>query len=348
MPIQTIAWDHGKVRIVDQTRLPLKLSYLSISDHLELCEAIKKLRVRGAPAIGVAAAFGVVLGVQRLSPRLDYDDFIRHCEQIISDLAKTRPTAVNLFWALDRMRKVIVHHANGAVEQLRSALLNEALAICEEDRSICRAIGMNGASLIEDGTTILTHCNAGALATVDYGTALGVIYAAVEQGKKIRVFADETRPLLQGARLTCWELMQAKIDVTLICDSAAAFAMQQGKIDCIFVGADRIAANGDTANKIGTYHLAVLAKYHLIPFYTVAPISTIDIHIECGSQIPIEERSAEEVTCGFGIQTAPAGVRVYNPAFDVTPHQLITAIVTEQGIVRPPFGDNLKIIKNNT
>lgn len=341
MPVQTIYWHNGRVKLIDQTKLPLELKYLEIDDYRQLCEAIRSLRVRGAPAIGIAGALGVVLGLQHLND-LSVSDFLQTGEKIIAELADTRPTAVNLFWALERMTKVLNSNTNSSIDQIKQLLLNEAFKILEEDKIICRKLGKHGASLIQNDFTILTHCNAGALATADFGTALGAIYAAIEQGKNVKVFADETRPLLQGARLTTWELMQAKIDVTLICDNTAAYVMQQGKIDCVIVGADRIVANGDAANKIGTYNLAVLAQYHQIPFYIVAPTSTIDLAIKSGKDIPIEERAAEEVTEGFGKRIAPLEVKVYSPAFDIIPNQLITAIVTEHGVIYPPYNKKLK------
>ena len=344
MPIETIKWHDGKVRLIDQTKLPLETTYIDISDYQTMCEAIRSLRVRGAPAIGVAAAFGVVIGVNQIDTH-DRPTFIEWSDTVISELAATRPTAVNLFWALERMKNIIHSSDNASISEIKERLHVEAQKILEDDRAICRKMGRHGAQLLRDGDTVLTHCNAGALATADFGTALGVIYAAQEQGKHIKVYADETRPLLQGARLTTWELMQAGIDVTLICDNMAAMVMQQGKIDCVIVGADRIAANGDAANKIGTYSVALSAHYHEIDFYVVAPTSTLDLNLEHGSQIPIEERAAEEVTEGFGKRTAPHGVQVFSPAFDVTPNSLITAIVTEHGIVRPPYLKNLKNLK---
>jgi len=347
MPVQTITWENNKVKIIDQTQLPLKLIYLEIEDYHDLCEAIQSLRVRGAPAIGIAGAYGVVLGLNEFESE-NKQEFFAQAEKIISDLASTRPTAINLFWALDRMKRILIRHREAPIVQIKQALLAQALQILEEDKIICRKMGNWGASLVEDNTTILTHCNAGGLATADYGTALGVLYAAKEQGKNISVYADETRPLLQGARLTTWELMQSQIDVTLICDNMAAFVMQQGRIDYIFVGADRIASNGDVANKIGTYNLAVLAQFHQIPFYVVAPMSTLDFALDSGKQIPIEERSEDEVTSGFGARTAPYGVKVYSPAFDITPNNLVTAIITEKGIAYPPFLENLKKFQNNT
>ncbi|MDZ7264607.1 MAG: S-methyl-5-thioribose-1-phosphate isomerase [candidate division KSB1 bacterium] len=339
MIIRTISWQDGKLVIIDQTRLPVEEIYVKISDYRDLAQAIQQLKIRGAPAIGIAAAFGVCLGANAIETD-DYHQFKQHVNQVIAVLAATRPTAVNLFWALNRMQRIIDNGSDRSPSELRLMLLNEAQQILAEDQQVCRRIGAHGATLLKPKTTVLTHCNAGALATGDYGTALGVIYAATEQGKKIRVFADETRPLLQGARLTAWELMKAGIEVTLICDNMAAWVMQQGWIDCVLVGADRIAANGDTANKIGTYNLAVLAKHHGVPFYVVAPTSTIDPSLESGRGIPIEQRAPAEVTDGFGRKTAPMGVTVYNPAFDVTPHQLITAVICEQGIVYPPFKFN--------
>ena len=348
MALKTIAWNNGTVRLIDQTKLPLELEYIETDDYEVLGEAIKQLKIRGAPAIGIAAAFGVVFGVQNLK-NMNRAEFRKQADNVMDYLAGTRPTAVNLFWALDRMRAILENSdADETIEHTIHRMLQEAQNILEEDRKICRELGRNGAALLKDNSSVLTHCNAGLLATADYGTALGVIYAAQEQGKNIRVYADETRPLLQGARLTTWELMQNKIDVTLICDNTAAYVMQQGKINCVMVGADRIAANGDVANKVGTYNVAVLAHYHKVPFYVVAPVSTLDISLEEGRHIPIEERAAEEVTEGFGKRTAPSGVKVYSPAFDITPHHLISAIVTEQGIAYAPYEDKLKKFKNNT
>ena len=341
MAIQTICWVNGHVKLIDQTKLPGKLVYIHCRDVKTLWQAIRRLSVRGAPALGVAAAFGVLLGIKSFAGN-DRKRFSKHVDQISDYIATSRPTAVNLFNALERMKQVIGDHPQASVAQLRNFLKKEALAIYEEDRRVCRRMGDFGARLIKNGASILTVCNAGALATVDYGTALGVMYTAKKQGKKFQVYACETRPLLQGARLTSWELLRAKIDTTLICDNMAATLMKQGRIDAVFTGADRIAANGDTANKIGTYMLAVLARHHKIPFYIVAPRSTFDLAIENGRQIPIEERSKEEVL-GFGGQlTAPRQVKVYNPAFDVTDNALITAIVTEKGIIRPPFRENIK------
>lgn len=315
---RTLEWigdERGHLRLIDQTRLPTELVYRDCRSAEDVWEAIRTLRVRGAPAIGIAAAYGVVLGLQSRPDAL---------ATVCDYLATSRPTAVNLFWALDRMRRC------GPGQ-----FLSEARAIEEEDRRMCRAIGRHGASLLADGSGVLTHCNAGGLATADYGTALAVIFTAHEQGKRLQVFADETRPLLQGARLTAWELLQRGVEVTLLCDSMAAQVMKEGRIQAVIVGADRIAANGDTANKIGTYGVAVLARAHGIPFHVAAPSSTFDLTLATGAGIPIEQRAAEEVTHGFGRQTAPAGVKVYNPAFDVTPASLIASIVTEKGVIAP-------------
>ncbi|MFQ5707017.1 MAG: S-methyl-5-thioribose-1-phosphate isomerase [bacterium] len=340
MPVTTIEWVNGKIRMIDQTRLPQELVYLDIEDVDVLAEAIRSLRVRGAPAIGIAGAFGVCLGVCNYSGE-DKAAFFAKLKATAEYLNATRPTAVNLSWAINRMLEVAEKNREKPIAEIQERLLDESKTIWEEDREICRRIGKHGAALIQDGFSILTHCNTGALATADYGTALGVVFAAHEAGKHVHVFADETRPLLQGARLNVWELMNEGIDVTLICDNTAAFVMQQNKIDCVIVGADRIARNGDTANKIGTYNVAVLAEKHKIPFYVAAPYSTIDFNIKDGAEIPIEERAAQEVTEGFGRRTAPAGAKVYSPAFDVTPNELITAIITEEGVMRPPYEQNL-------
>ena len=340
MPIPTIQWYDGKVKLIDQTLLPNEFKEIYCETVEEVWEAIKVLRVRGAPAIGIAAALGTVLGVWD-STCESYSEFGKQLEKVTDYLATSRPTAVNLFWALDRMKATAEASKNKDIPELKQILLAEAQKIIDEDRAMCRAIGKNGAELIDDGDTILTHCNAGGLATADYGTALAVMFTAHEQGKSIKVFADETRPLLQGARLTTWELMQAGIDVTLICDNMAAQVMKEGKIDCVIVGADRIAANGDAANKIGTYGVAILAKEHKIPFYVAAPTSTLDMSLATGDLIPIEQRGADEVTEKFGRRTAPEGVKVYSPAFDVTPARLVDAIITERGIVRAPYTGNL-------
>ena len=337
MPIPTIEWlggVEGCARLIDQTLLPTEFRQIECKSVEAMWEAIKVLRVRGAPAIGIAAAFGTVLGIQK-STAAAFEDFLRELSTATDYLATSRPTAVNLFWALERMKRVAEENRFMTIPLLKERLLDEALAILEEDKATCRAIGRHGAPLIPDGGGVLTHCNAGGLATADYGTALAVMFAAHERGKRFRVFADETRPLLQGARLTAWELMQAGIDVTLICDNMAAVVMRQGKVNLVVVGADRIAANGDTANKIGTYGVAILAREHGVPFYVAAPVSTFDLSLPSGEGIPIEERKPEEVTHGFGRQTAPNGVKVYNPAFDVTPARYIAGIVTERGVISP-------------
>lgn len=334
---RTIEWvgdSSGLVRLIDQTLLPLSLQYRDCRTVEEVWEAIRTLRVRGAPAIGIAAAMGVVVGLRGHAATTE--DLSRRLGEVCQYLRTSRPTAVNLFWALERMERCVSEQcATLPPGAALDRLLREAQAIEEEDRQMCRAIGAAGAALIEEGDGVLTHCNAGGLATADYGTALAVLFAAHEGGRTFEVFADETRPLLQGARLTAWELQQRGIPVTLICDNMAAQVMKEGRIQRVIVGADRIAANGDAANKIGTYGLALLARAHGIPFYVAAPSSTFDLSLPTGDRIPIEQRDAAEVTHGFGRQTAPEGVRVYNPAFDVTPHSLITALVTEKGLVQP-------------
>jgi methylthioribose-1-phosphate isomerase len=299
--------------------------------------------IRGAPAIGVAAAMGVAIGVMHADPA----DLDRQFETICGTLARTRPTAVNLFWAIDRMKGVYAGMRGQPIEVIRKRLADEARLVREEDIAICRAIGRNGAALVPDGRTVLTHCNAGALATAGYGTALGVIRAAVEAGKKVDVFADETRPFLQGARLTVWELQQDGIPTTLITDNMAGHFMKAGRIGCVVVGADRIAANGDVANKVGTYSVAVLAKENGVPFFVAAPVSTLDLTLESGDEIPIEQRAAAEVTHVFGQAVAPAGTAVENPAFDVTPSRYVTAIITEKGVARAPYGESLRELGKN-
>jgi len=336
--IETLRWvgdERGHLVLIDQTRLPVELVERDCRDVEAVWEAIKQLRVRGAPAIGIAAAYGVVLG-QLSVVNGDEATFFKRLEEVVSYLASSRPTAVNLFWALERMKKkgFSLRGVKPPVGIQRD-LLAEAKAIHEEDRAICHAIGKYGAGLLGERTGVLTHCNAGGLATAEYGTALAVLFTCQDQGKKLHVFVDETRPLLQGSRLTAWELTQRGIEATLICDNMAGQVMREGKVQAVIVGADRIAANGDTANKIGTYSVAVLANAHGIPFYIAAPSTTFDLSIESGEEIPIEERSREEITHGFGKQTAPDGVGVYNPAFDVTPAKLIKAIVTERGVIEP-------------
>jgi methylthioribose-1-phosphate isomerase len=345
--LKTLHWVggvDGYLRLIDQTRLPVELVEIECRDVESLWKAIRQLQIRGAPAIGIAAAYGVCLGVQ---PPLSADEkqFFDQLENTAAYLATSRPTAVNLFWALTRMKKVAEElRGKRAVSEIAAALLAEANAIWEEDRAMCRAIGQHGATLLSDGQSVLTHCNAGALVTVDYGTALAPIFAAHEAGKSLHVFVDETRPLLQGARLTAWELQQRGIDATLICDSMAAQVMREGRIQAVMVGADRITANGDTANKIGTYGVAVLAAAHNIPFYVVAPSSTFDLSLASGDKIPIEQRSAAEITHGFGRQTAPDGIKVYNPAFDVTPARYIQAIVCEHGIIQPVNSERVAVM----
>ena len=358
MSIRTIFWESDAVVMIDQKALPLEERYLTCKRYEDVITAIKDLTVRGAPAIGVAAAMGIALGTLQISTTSAENlktEFYRICDCF----SQTRPTARNLFWAIERMKRCFekalasdlsVHSPaqedQGAFshEKIRQILIAEAIRIGEEDIAINRRMGLNGRSLIKDGDHILTHCNAGALATAGYGTALGVIRAAREEGKNIHVFVDETRPVLQGARLTAWELMKEGIPATLITDNMAGFLMQQGKVNLVITGADRIAANGDTANKIGTYALAVLAKENHIPFYIAAPLSTIDLSIKTGDDIPIEERDSEEVTLFRGVRTAPMGIQVYNPAFDITPNRYITAIITEVRVVRPPFEEHLSFL----
>ncbi len=333
---KTIEWLDGKIRLLDQTRLPHEEVYLECEDYLIVADAIKTMKIRGAPAIGVAAAMGIALAAQSLEEK-NKEAFLSKLNNIFEQFAATRPTAVNLFWAIQRMKSKMKDNESSSIKEIKTALRKEALIMAKEDEEINRRMGALGASLIADGDKVLTHCNAGALATFNFGTALGVIRSAYSEGKQIHVYVDETRPLLQGARLTAWELMKENIPMTLITDNMAGFFMSRGKIDKVFVGADRIAANGDTANKIGTYSLAVLARENKIPFYIVAPTSTIDLSIRSGSDIPIEERPAEEVTSIFGVKVAPKDVNAANPAFDITPFSYITAIVTENGIGRPPF-----------
>ena len=324
----------GHLRLIDQTLLPTEVRFRDCHDLPTVWEAIKSLRVRGAPAIGIAAAYGVVIGVRH--PTDSRDSCIDLACEAVDYLATSRPTAVNLFWALERMktRALELRDCKDGVE-FKSELLAEARAIHDEDRQMCRAIGRYGAELLQDNWGLLTHCNAGGLATSEYGTALAVFYSAHDSGKRLRVFADETRPLLQGARLTAWELQQHGLNVTLICDSMAAKVMSEGRIQAVVVGADRIAANGDAANKIGTYGVAVLAAAHNIPFYVAAPSTTFDLSIASGDDIPIEERDPREITHAFGRETAPEGIKVYNPAFDVTPARLIRALITERGVIDP-------------
>lgn len=341
MAIPTIKWVNNSVRIIDQRKLPLKLKFINCKNVKELWYAIKVLAVRGAPALGAAAAFGVLLGIRHIKTT-DRKVFNKKFKALCAYIGSSRPTAVNLFNALDEMGKVLSDNPKASVEHLYKLLHQKAMKIFNDDRRVCRRMGVHGANLIKNGSRVLTICNAGALATVDFGTALGVMYSAKQKGKNFKVFACETRPLLQGARLTAWELMRHGIDTTLICDNMAATLMAQGKIDLVLTGSDRIALNGDAANKIGTYNMAVLAHYHKIPFYLVAPETTFDKKIKSGKQIPIEERGSEEITHFAGVRVAPQGVKTYNPSFDVTPHQLIKGIVTERGIIRAPFIKNIK------
>lgn len=340
--IRPVEWLGDRVRIIDQTRLPGEIKYLEFPDYHSMVEAIKTLRVRGAPAIGVAAAYGIALGALSIE-KMNKNEFLRELDIIMADFAASRPTAVNLFYAIERMKEAAKKYDD--VEQLKQALVDEAARFHSEEISATERLCRYGADLIDDGATILTHCNAGPLATAGYGTALGVIITAARQGKKISVFIDETRPLLQGARLTAWELLQEQIPATLITDSMAGYFLKKGDIRCVIVGADRIAANGDTANKIGTYSLAVLAGENRVPFYVAAPVSTVDLSIATGDSIPIEERAAEEVTSFAGVNIAPPGIHAANPAFDVTPHNYITAIITEKGIAYQQFHTTLQGLK---
>jgi len=339
--LRSVIWENNELIILDQTKLPQMTEFIKLKKAEDVWDAIFQLKVRGAPAIGIAAAYGLCVAMKEIEAE-DTEGFIAALKEKADYLAGSRPTAINLFWALGRMVKVADDSREKSVEELKRILLNEAQTIRDEDENMCRAIGENGLTLFRDGMTVLTHCNAGGLATAMFGTALAPVYLAKEKGWNISVFADETRPLLQGARLTAWELMQAGVDVTLICDNMAAVVMSKDLIDAVIVGCDRVAANGDTANKIGTYGLAVLAKAHNIPFYIAGPTSTIDMATPSGREIPIEERKAEEITCGMGRRTAPEGVKTFNPAFDVTPNELITAIITEKGVVRQPYAEGLK------
>ncbi|WP_428940696.1 S-methyl-5-thioribose-1-phosphate isomerase [Fontivita pretiosa] len=343
--LKTIEWTGNAVRLLDQTKLPTETRYVEITDERQMWDAIRRLVVRGAPAIGVAAAFGVYLGIRHA----DENSFDRRLDEICDYLASSRPTAVNLFWALDRIKRVVNAQATGSLASRKQRILDECLAMIEEDIRACRAIGEHGLALLRslrgaDASGpksqpwhILTHCNAGALATVQYGTALAPIYVGIEQGLRFHVFVDETRPLLQGSRITAYELKHNGVPVTVLCDNMAATLMSQRKLDAVIVGADRIAANGDTANKVGTLGLAIVARHFGVPFFVAAPTSTIDRSIDSGAQIPIEQRDPKEISHGFGRQTAPDGVDFFNPAFDVTPAGLIDAIITERGVLRPPY-----------
>lgn len=335
--MNTLEWTGHSLRLIDQTVLPLQERVIECKDYRDVAEAIKHMKVRGAPAIGVTAAYGIVLGAMNIKAR-DMSDFLSELEKIADEIKATRPTAVNLFWAVDRMMAVARRlPGNCDADDMREALLAEAQHMAQEDISANKSMGEFGQALLNDGDCVLTHCNAGALATAGYGTALGVIRSAVAHGKRISVYADETRPFLQGARLTAWELMQDGIDVTVIADNMAGYLMSCGKINKVIVGADRIAANGDVANKIGTYSVALLAYHHNIPFYVAAPTSTIDSTIPDGSYIPIEQRDPNEMKYVNGVQIMPADVKVINPAFDVTPHRYVSAIITEKGVLYPPY-----------
>lgn len=334
MPIKTIYFEDGVVKLIDQTKLPNELVYITCKTMEDIWHAIKTMQIRGAPAIGIAAGFGVAFGMRDFSGN-NYVEFRNKLEEVADYLFKVRPTAVNLVWALNRMKKAVDNNQRKDIGKIKELLIKEAVNILEEDKAICRKIGEAGEPSIKESCNVLTHCNAGGLATADYGTALGVLFYAQEKGKNFHVYADETRPVLQGARLTAWELMQAGISCTLICDNMAASLMRQKKVDLVIVGADRIARNGDTANKIGTYGLACLAHLHKIPFYVAAPMSTFDFNIPDGSHIIIEERHSEEVTHIKGTRIAPCDVRTYNPSFDVTPVEYITAFFTEKGVVYP-------------
>jgi methylthioribose-1-phosphate isomerase len=339
--VPTIEWKNNTVIMIDQRKLPVQERYVVCKDHRSVIRAVRDLVIRGAPAIGVAGAMGVALGALKIRVKR-IEGFLDRFDAICREMAAARPTAVNLSWAVERMRRVAEKTSHRGVEELKLHLVEEAQKILEEDIAINQAMGRHGQRLLKDGARVLTHCNAGALATGGYGTALGVVRAAVEAGKRIEVIADETRPFLQGARLTAWEMKAAGIPVTVITDNAAGYLMQHGKVDAVIVGADRIAANGDVANKIGTFMVAVLAKTHKIPFYVAAPLSTIDASIKRGKDIPIEQRDQKEVTHVQGRRVAPEGVGAENPAFDVTPHRYVTAIITERGVMLPPFASKIR------
>jgi len=341
MKFKTIEWKGDRVRILDQRRLPQEIRYLDCLDASSVAQAIRTMAIRGAPAIGVAAAMGIALAAKKAGDH-QANRLLKGLTKVCQEMKRTRPTAVNLFWAVDRMKKILDQVHLYGVKKTKTSMVAEALRIHKEDAEVNRKIGEYGKRLIKNGDGVLTHCNAGALATGGYGTALGVIYAARDQGKKFQVFVDETRPLLQGCRLTAWELLQEKIPATLITDNMAGVLMKKGLVDLVVVGADRIARNGDTANKIGTYGLAVLSKSHGIPFYVAAPTSTFDLSLVSGEEIPIEVRNIAEVTHFCGNPIAPKGIKAFNPAFDVTPHSLINGIITEKGIVRKPFRKNLR------
>jgi methylthioribose-1-phosphate isomerase len=349
--LQSVRWAGEHLDLLDQRLLPEEVVYLELETAEEVWEAIRHLKVRGAPAIGIAAAFGLYLGVRGFAfdagrGQESMDEFLQEVKKQADYLATSRPTAVNLFWALDRMKRraeaLIDASLRLSAEEIKQGVLDEAIQIQAEDEETCRMIGEHALTLLQDGIGVLTHCNAGGLATSKYGTALAPLYLAKEKGWDIKVFADETRPVLQGARLTAFELQQAGVDVTLICDNMAGMVMSKGWVQAVIVGTDRVAANGDVANKIGTYSVAVLAKAHGIPFYVACPLSTIDLETPTGKEIPIEERHEDEITIGFGKRTAPKGVKVFNPAFDITPHEYVTAIITEKGVVQAPYEQNLR------
>ena len=341
--IEHLLWKEDALVLLDQTLLPLEIKFLKLTTVEEVWEAIRSLRVRGAPAIGVAAAFGMYLALRNCSIA-DSESFQKEAQRKADYLNSARPTAVNLRWAVDRILKVIEAKKQIPIPQILESVLTEAKGMIIEDNQVCQSIGHHGLEILKDGASVLTHCNAGGLATARYGTALAPIYAAHQLGMRVGVFVDETRPLLQGARLTAFELQRAGVPATLICDNMAASVMAKKNVDLVIVGADRVAANGDFANKIGTYGLSILAKEHGIPFYCATPLSTIDLKLSDGSGIPIEERHSDEVTHGFGKQTAPKGIHVFNPAFDVTPHRYVTAFITEKGVVRPPFIKTLQAL----
>ena len=341
--VKTIEWCGDHVRMIDQRKLPASEEYVVCRTHEDVARSISDMVIRGAPAIGVAAAMGVALWAAS-TDEADEERFFAELERVGRELCATRPTAVNLFWAVERMKSRAHAERGKGVEAVREVLVAEARLVCEEDVRVCRRLGANGAALIADGATVMTHCNAGALATAGYGTALGVVRAAVEEGKRVRVIACETRPFLQGARLTAWELHRDGIPVTLITDNMAGWVMKRGMVDAVMVGADRIAANGDVANKIGTYSLALLARHHGVPFYVAAPLSTVDFSCPDGGHIPIEERDPVEVTHVAGVRVAPP-VEVFNPAFDVTPNERVDAIVTERGVVRKPYAEGLERLR---
>ncbi|SMB93669.1 methylthioribose-1-phosphate isomerase [Desulfonispora thiosulfatigenes DSM 11270] len=342
--MKVVKFELDKLMLLDQTKLPLVLEYVECKDYLTVCDAIRTMKVRGAPAIGVAAAYGVVLASKEYE-NLEINNFKENLLKACDELNQTRPTAVNLFWAIERMKKIINKHTE--VSEVIQELEKEAIFIETDDLEMNRKMGRHGSALIPNNARILTHCNAGSLATAGYGTALGVIRASSQQGKVSMVYVDETRPLLQGARLTAYELMEDNIPITLICDNMAAYCMQLKLIDCIIVGADRIAANGDVANKIGTYGLAVLAKAHNIPFYVAAPVSTFDFSLESGKEIPIEERAADEIRKIGDVYIAPPTANVFNPAFDLTPNELITAIITDKGVIKPNYTQNIQKVLGN-